>query len=174
MRLKSLRELLGNDVRVEKERIGALYDVYLDRDSALLRYLIVATAPRRHLLVSASVALHDGRGVRLVLSRAQLKYGAGAWPLDAANAWLQHSRLCRGRELLGYRAEAQDGSAGRLLDILIDDETWSVDYLVVDACAEGGAGKVLVPLQWVASIDVGRRTFLVRRTRAQLAHSPSA
>jgi hypothetical protein len=174
MRLKSLRELLGRDVRVEKERIGALDDVYLDRDSTMVRYLIVATAPRRKILVSAGVALHDGRSVQLALSRAQLKCEAGAWPLDAANVWLQHSRLCRGTELLGYRAEAQDGSAGRLLDILVDDGAWSVDYAVVDLRAGGGPGKVLVPLQWVAAIDAVRRTLRVRRTRAELAHSPPA
>jgi sporulation protein YlmC with PRC-barrel domain len=175
MRLKSLKELLGSDVLVQEERIGALYDVYLDRDSNLVRYLVVATAPRGHLLVTAGIAMHEGRaGVRLALSRAQLECGAGAWPLHAANAWLQHWRVCRGTELLNYRAEAQDGSAGRLLDILIDDEAWSVDYVVVDARPEGGAGKVLVPLQWVASIDVARGALRVRRTRAELAESPPA
>lgn len=174
MRVKSLRELLGTDVRVEEERIGPLVDVCLDRHSSLVRYLIVATGPRRHTVVSAGVALHGRRGVKLALSRAQLKYGAGAWPLDAANAWLQHSRLCRGTELLGYGAEAQDGSAGRLFDILIDDQAWSVEYVVLDSCA-GGPGRVLVlvPLDWVASIDVRRRALLVRRTRYELAHSPS-
>jgi hypothetical protein len=174
MRLKPLKELLGSDVRVMHERIGALYDVYLDRDSSLVRYLVVGTEPRGHLVVSAGIATHDPAGIRLALSRAQLECGAGAWPLDAANVWLQHWRLCRGTELLRYRAEAQDGSAGRLLDILIDDEAWSFDYVVVDVGPEGGAGKVLVPLQWVTSIDVGRRAVRVRRTRAELAHSPPA
>jgi hypothetical protein len=170
--MKSLKELLGSDVRVQEERIGALDDVCIDCHSILVRYLIVAGAPRRPLLVSAGVALHNRRGVRLALSRAQLKCGAGAWPLDAANTWLQHSRLCRGTELLRYRAEARDGSAGRLFDILIDDEAWSVDYVVLDSC-EAGAGSVLVPLDWVASIDVQRRALLLRRTRHELTRSPS-
>jgi hypothetical protein len=173
MRLKSLRELLGSDVLVQDERIGALYDVYLDRDSALVPYLVVGTAPRRFLLVSTGIALHDARaGVRLALSLAQLQCGAGACPLDAASAWLQHRRLCRGSEVLGYSAEAQDGGAGVLFDILIDDEAWSVDYVVVDWRPEGGVGKRLVPLHWVAAIDVARHVVRVRSTRAELADSP--
>lgn len=174
MPLTSLKELLGRDVLVRGARIGRLRDVCIDRDSGLVRYVVVATAPRTHLVVSTGLAQHaSAGGVQLALSSAQLECGAGAWPLEGANTWLQHQRLCRGAEVLGYRAEARDGSAGRVLDMLIDEEEWSIDYVIIDSLSEGSGRKLLVSLHWVAAFDVARGALRLRRTRAELAESPA-
>ena len=176
MRLKPMKELLGGEVLAHDGRIGALYDVYFERDSGQVRYLVVANkAPApRHLLVSAGIARQVGPrgGVLVALSRAQLQCGAGAWSLERARPWLDHGRLCSGSEVLGFGVEAQDGSAGRLADLLIDGEAWSIDYVIVDSQAGDLSHQVLLPLHWVAAIDVARKALRVRRTRDELRSSP--
>jgi sporulation protein YlmC with PRC-barrel domain len=66
-----------------------------------------------------------------------------------------------------------DGAAGRVADLLLDDEAWSIDYLIVDTAEAAGVRRVLVPLDWVAAIDPGRRTVQVQRTREELRDSPA-
>lgn len=176
MRLFSLMELLGNEVLVHDGRIGVLDDLYFDRDCGKVRYLVVAkgrAARQPPVVVSTGLTRRlSTQGVLIALSRAQLECGAGAWPLEGARAWLDHARLCSAEQVLGFSVQAEDGSAGLLLDLLIDDEHWEIDYALVECDDRLSPRPVLVPLHWVAAIDLGRRSLRLRCTREELENCP--
>jgi hypothetical protein len=75
--------------------------------------------------------------------------------------------------MVGVRVEAQDGSAGRLSDLLVDDEAWSIDYMMVDT-GKTAARELLVPLDWVGGMDLERRALHVERTCEQLGEVKAA
>lgn len=170
--------LLGRDVMARDGRLGALEDLYLDGESWRVRYLVVAPAgdgSDEPLLVSsgcADAAVHAGEPITLELSRAQLEAGGGAWPARAASAWLEDDRVCSGSGLVGFRIDAQDGAAGRLADLLVDEQEWCIDYLVVDSPHAGGRRKMLLPLDWVSALDIGACRVRVQRTLDELRASP--
>jgi len=69
-----------------------------------------------------------------------------------------------------YAVEGEDGEIGRLQDILIDDETWSIPYLVVGAPA--GEDRPLIATDYAQLIDLGTRTIYVALTRDAIAAGP--
>jgi sporulation protein YlmC with PRC-barrel domain len=143
-----MSDLLGDEVVASDERLGALDDMYFDGESWRVRYLVVAADSRR----AGELVLVDVSGI----------------PPEPSNL----GGMCSGRDVLGFLIEADDGAAGRVADLLLDDETWSIDYLIVDTAEAAGVRRVLVPLDWVAAIDPGRRTVRVQRTREELRDSP--
>jgi hypothetical protein len=173
---QAMKDLRGDAVLAPDGRIGALDDIYFDGDCWQVRYLVVATGAglrEPHVLISVACVAgtapaHDG--VLVGLSRTQLELGAGIWPLDAAARWLDRARVCSGRTLVGFRVQAEDGAAGRVADLLVDDEEWSIHYMIVDT---GGAKQVLMPLDWVCAIDPERRAVRMCRTREELSDAPA-
>lgn len=73
--------------------------------------------------------------------------------LEAARR--SHLRSCR--ELVGYQAEALDGKAGRIDDLLIDDGDWSVAQFVVDTREWLPGGQRQVPAEAMQSIHWSAR-----------------
>lgn len=50
-------------------------------------------------------------------------------------------------EVVGYRLEANGGLAGHLADLILDDESWMVRYLVIDTGDDNEGKQVLVATQ---------------------------
>jgi sporulation protein YlmC with PRC-barrel domain len=57
------------------------------------------------------------------------------------------------RRLIGYRVEANDGRVGSIDDLLLDEETWAVRYLVVEVGRLLPGKKVLVSAHWILRVD---------------------
>lgn len=57
------------------------------------------------------------------------------------------------RELIGYHVEATDGEIGHVEDIIIDDDRWSVQYVVVDTRNWWPARKVVMLPMWVSGVS---------------------
>ncbi len=175
---RMMQDLRGDAVLGRDGVLGAFDDVYFDCQCWQVRYVVIAIERGlrgRRLLVSAAclakAAVRDS--VRVDLSRSQIQSGGGAWSLEAASRWLDRTRVCSGRDMVGVRVEAQDGSAGRLSDLLVDDEAWSIDYIMVDT-GNTTARELLVPLDWVGGMDLERRALHVERTCEQLGEIKAA
>ena len=56
-------------------------------------------------------------------------------------------------EVSGYHIQALDGEVGHVEDFLVDEETWSIRYFVVDTRNWWPGKKVLVSPQWIESIS---------------------
>jgi hypothetical protein len=69
-----------------------------------------------------------------------------------------------------YTVEAEGGEIGRLLDVIVDDETWSIPYMVVGD--PSGAGRMLVATDYVQTIDLGTRSIYLSLPTDAVVNSP--
>lgn len=74
--------------------------------------------------------------------------GLSAPLLDGCNP---HLRSCQ--SIIGYHIQASDGDIGHLQEILVDERTWSIRYMVVDTSNYWAGHEVLVSPAWVKHID---------------------
>jgi len=74
--------------------------------------------------------------------------------------------------LKGYAIEATDGRLGTVSDLLFDDRTWKVRWMVVDTGNWLSGRKVLVHPSSVVQLDHERRVLPVRLTKVQVEESP--
>lgn len=81
-----------------------------------------------------------------------------------------HLRSCR--EVVGYHIEARDGEIGQVQGLLVDDDSWSVRYLVVSTSNWWLGHDVLVAPQWIQRVSWEQRTVTVDLTREALKQAP--
>lgn len=72
------------------------------------------------------------------------------------------------REVSGYTVSAVDGRVGHVTDFLLDDETWSIRYLVVDMGVWLFGHQVLVGRDLVRQIDWVDKSVEIDQTRPEL------
>ncbi len=80
--------------------------------------------------------------------------------------------LLLGSAVKGYAIEAKDGEIGSVSDLLFDDETWKIRWLVVDTGTWLTKRKVLVHPSAIGSVDAERQVLSASLTRAQIEGSP--
>ena len=76
-------------------------------------------------------------------------------------------------EILGYRLLTGDTDLGNIEDLLVDDESWVIRYLIVDArnwLPE--SGWLLISQDWVEKIDWADSSITVKLSGQQLKKSP--
>lgn len=74
--------------------------------------------------------------------------------------------------LLGYEIEATDGEIGRVHDILFDDRSWKVRYLVVDTGKWLSGRRVLISTEVVKTPNWSSERVPVELTKKQIEESP--
>lgn len=89
-------------------------------------------------------------------------------PEEEAIADAEQSHLRSSREVIGYRVEASDGDAGDLDDMAVDDDSWSIPYLVVDTKRWRPGGRILVDAAVVRAIHYADAKVVLNRHRAEL------
>jgi hypothetical protein len=78
-----------------------------------------------------------------------------------------------GSALKGYAITASDGEIGTVADLLFDDTTWKVRWLVVDTGSWLTGRKILVHPSAIGKADYLRQVFSVSLTKAQVRDSPN-
>jgi sporulation protein YlmC with PRC-barrel domain len=76
------------------------------------------------------------------------------------------------KELVGYVLNAEDGEIGRCKDFLMDEDQWTVRYMVADTGKWLPGRKVLVSPISLGSPDWASRLFPVGLTKEQVERSP--
>lgn len=76
------------------------------------------------------------------------------------------------REVIGYRIQARDGAIGHLEDFLIDDQTWSINYIVVDTINLLPSKKVRLAPDWIEQVDWARANVQIDLTKETIRNSP--
>jgi hypothetical protein len=76
-------------------------------------------------------------------------------------------------ELVGYKAQATDGDAGAVVDLLFDDREWTVRYVVVDTEGESGSRRVLISTAAVSQPVWATHLFPLLLTQEQVADGPA-
>jgi uncharacterized protein YrrD len=85
-------------------------------------------------------------------------------------AWDPHLRSTR--SVSGHHIQATDGEVGHVDDFVIDDETWTIRYLVVDTHNWLPGKKVLVSPHWIDRVSWGDRKVFVALSRETIKNSP--
>jgi hypothetical protein len=57
------------------------------------------------------------------------------------------------KEVFGFSLQAADGVVGHVEDFIVDDDTWTLPYLVIDSRNWLSGRKILVPTEWVGQIN---------------------
>lgn len=76
------------------------------------------------------------------------------------------------RELVDCRVQATDGHIGHVEDALVDDETWSLRYLIVNTRDWLPGRRVLISPQWVTKLDWTGKEVFADLTREAVMNSP--
>lgn len=85
---------------------------------------------------------------------------------------LQKNHLRSVDEVRGYRIQTIDDEVGHVVDFIVDDETWVIHYMVVDTRNWLPGKKVLVPPDWIKTIDWAKSKVSVDLTIDKIKSSP--
>jgi uncharacterized protein YrrD len=80
--------------------------------------------------------------------------------------------LIKATDTTGYDVQARDGTLGTVSDMLFDDASWTVRWLVVNTGSWWADQRVLIPASALGRPDTAARTFPVDLTMAQVKGSP--
>jgi hypothetical protein len=111
-------------------------------------------------------------------------WGMGAYPSLLATSERQeaptdHSKkpssdvhLRSIKEILRYNIHGNDQTIGHLDDLVVDDQSWEVRYLVVDTAKWWVGKKVLVAPSWTSRVSWAERTIHVNLSGQTIKDSP--
>jgi hypothetical protein len=81
--------------------------------------------------------------------------------------------LRRGSAFIGYSIEATDGKVGTVSDLLFDESSWHIRWLVADTGGWLRGRRILIHPSSLDAPDVQGRAFPAKLTRAQVEASPN-
>ena len=81
--------------------------------------------------------------------------------------------LHRTSKMQGFHILAADGEIGHVDDVLVDERTWAVRYLVVDTSNWMGGRSVLISPAALDRVDSVHQKIHVALTRDDIRRSPS-
>ncbi|MDP4076379.1 PRC-barrel domain-containing protein [Acidovorax sp. A1169] len=82
-----------------------------------------------------------------------------------------HLRSCNA--VNGYQLHATDGEIGHVTGYLIDDETWSIRYVIVDTSNWWLGNKVVIAPEWITGVHWGDRSLTVSLSRESVKYAPA-
>jgi sporulation protein YlmC with PRC-barrel domain len=82
-----------------------------------------------------------------------------------------HLRSCKA--VIGYHIHATDGEIGHVEDLLVDEQTWAIRYIVVNTSNWWVGHKVLVAPQWNTGVHWSDKSVSVDLTRAAVKAAPA-
>jgi hypothetical protein len=92
---------------------------------------------------------------------------AGADKQDGDDPHLRSCKVVR-----GYHIQASDGDIGHVESLIVDEETWAIRYLIVEASNWWIGHKVLIAPPWIGEVSWEKSTVSVNLTRDAIRHSP--
>src|SRR6185437_1642252 len=81
-----------------------------------------------------------------------------------------HLRSCK--VVMGYHIEASDGDIGHVENLLIDEETWAIRYLIVNTSNWWLGHQVLIAPQWIGEVRWPDNTVVIHMTRQAVKDAP--
>jgi uncharacterized protein YrrD len=107
-------------------------------------------------------------------------WGLSGYPRRGQARWSDASRrtnvddlhLRSTADVTGRNIQAQDGEIGHVEDFVIDDETWTIRYLIVDTRNWWPGKKVLISTQWIERISWEEFKVFINLTREAIKQGP--
>lgn len=76
------------------------------------------------------------------------------------------------QEVIGYHIEGTDEGIGHVQDLIVDDQTWEIRYLVVDTNTWWAGKSVLLAPHWIDRISWEENTVFLSLPRATIKNAP--
>ncbi len=99
--------------------------------------------------------------------------------VDAAYVQAEEARhhdddphLRSAKAVIGYYIQATDGDIGHVQDLLFDEETWAIRYLIVKTSNWWLGHQVLIAPQWIQDVSWADATVSVNLTRQAVKDAP--
>jgi hypothetical protein len=87
-----------------------------------------------------------------------------------SKSWDRHLRSTH--EVTGYRLQALDGEIGHIEDFVIDDETWTIRYLIVGTKNWWPGKRVLVSPWWIERVSWSESKIFINLSLETIKRSP--
>ncbi|MDP2027786.1 PRC-barrel domain-containing protein [Sulfuriferula sp.] len=81
-----------------------------------------------------------------------------------------HLRSCKA--VMDYHIEATDGDIGHVQGMLVDEETWAIQYLIVNTSNWWLGHQVLIAPQWIQDVSWSDATVSLNLTRQAVKEAP--
>jgi sporulation protein YlmC with PRC-barrel domain len=81
-----------------------------------------------------------------------------------------HLRSCNA--VIGHHLEATDGRVGHVEDMLVDDYTWAIRYLILATSTWGRGDELVVPPHWIKKVSWLEKQYFVDMTRHSITEAP--
>jgi sporulation protein YlmC with PRC-barrel domain len=106
---------------------------------------------------------------------AEAPYGVPVYPMHVPPPVLPPGdpHLRSTKRVTGYHIQATDGEIGHVEDFIIDDDTWTVRYLVVSTRDWLFGKRVLLSPWWIKAVRWEDQTVVVDLTRAFIQNAPA-
>lgn len=107
-------------------------------------------------------------------------WGSTDYPTRGGGRWTQPPRgqdagdphLRSTGDVAGHHIGAEDGEIGHVEDFLIDDETWTIRYLVVDTRNWWPGKQVLISPQWIERVSWRDEKVFINLPRETIKRAP--
>jgi hypothetical protein len=76
------------------------------------------------------------------------------------------------KEVASYHIDANDGEVGHVEEFIIDDEQWTIRYMVVNTRNWLPGRKVLVSPDWIQTVDWPEKRVAVKLSRDAIKNGP--
>ena len=76
------------------------------------------------------------------------------------------------REVIDYQVHARDGEVGHLEDLIVDDDSWTIRYMVIDTGNWLPGRKILLAPHWIEWIDFNESVVSVDLQKKTIEKSP--
>jgi uncharacterized protein YrrD len=107
------------------------------------------------------------------LPREEYPSGDGVPRAIPARARGEDPNLRSSKEVVGYHLDAIDGEIGHVAEMLVDERSWAIRYLVVDTTNWWGGHQVLIAPEWISNVSWDTRQVAVGLTREAVRDSPN-
>ncbi|MBF0104385.1 MAG: PRC-barrel domain containing protein [Deltaproteobacteria bacterium] len=91
-------------------------------------------------------------------------------PTQSHESWNPHLRSTH--DVSGYHIHAKDGDIGHVEDFIIDDDSWTIRYFLVDTRNWMPGKKVIISPKWIDHIIWEDSKVFVNLTRETIKQSP--
>jgi uncharacterized protein YrrD len=173
------RRLKGALVRGTDGDLGILERLYFDDSQFTIRHLVLGRDQSLNggLVLIPPMSIQPGWNVAMLvadMSQKEVRDSVEIAPdADPPAAIDPTAHVRRTDQIIGLHLKATDGEIGHVDDLLIDEETWRIRYLVVDTSNWIGGKWVAIVPSVLRSIDWTGATLQVAITRDAVKSSPS-
>jgi sporulation protein YlmC with PRC-barrel domain len=168
--LHKASKLKGTTVRARDGEVGTVQDLYFDNQQWQVKYLAVKTSvgtPNDVVLVAPSAvrAPWNTAEVPVDLTRDEVNRSTpDVLPSDR--------HLMSSTDLNGCHIKATDGEIGHVDDLLVDEDSWNIRYVVLDTSNWIGGRAVVISPRVLKGVDLSDRVVTVDVARDEVRRSP--